>query len=117
MSTLLTPIIRTNVSYAAAFGLPSVLLAIATCVFVSGRKRYRRLPPTGSVVASAFGALLLALRRLVSSWTQQRHSRVAVAHWLDRSTDKYGARAGEVLCICMFFNLTIFFIFFSLISC
>jgi solute carrier family 15 oligopeptide transporter 1 len=98
LSTLITPLIRTNVSYAAAFGLPSVLLAIATLVFVSGRRRYRRLPPSGSIVSRVFAALALALYRAARALRCGADARdVGTVHWLDRVKDKYGAAIGNNL--------------------
>jgi len=49
-STILTPIIRSNVNYAAAFGVPTGLLLVATTIFFSGRNRYVRQKPKGSVL-------------------------------------------------------------------
>jgi proton-dependent oligopeptide transporter, POT family len=46
-STLLTPWLLDEVGAWAAFGLPGVLMAIATFVFWLGRKQYVHVPPTG----------------------------------------------------------------------
>ena len=50
-ATLLIPIIRAKVSTAAAFGLPGVLMFIATVVFWAGRKKFVHVParPGGKV--------------------------------------------------------------------
>jgi len=53
VSTLLTPLIRTKVDYAAAFAVPSGLLLVATCIFFSGRNKYVVRPPQGSVMSDA----------------------------------------------------------------
>lgn len=52
-STLLTPVIRTNFGYAPAFGLPAVLLLVATSIFWVGRRKYRTYAPQGSVLKDA----------------------------------------------------------------
>ena len=46
-STLLTPWLLKNHGPGWAFGVPGVLMAIATFVFWLGRKRYAHLPPQG----------------------------------------------------------------------
>jgi POT family proton-dependent oligopeptide transporter len=46
-STLLTPILLAKVGPWAAFGLPGVLMAIATFVFWLGRKKFIHVPPAG----------------------------------------------------------------------
>lgn len=46
-STLLTPWLLKNHGPGWAFGIPGVLMAIATFVFWLGRKRYAHLPPQG----------------------------------------------------------------------
>jgi dipeptide/tripeptide permease len=52
-STLLTPFIRSKFNYAFAFGLPAVLLLVATSIFWLGRHNYRTHPPHGSVLSDA----------------------------------------------------------------
>jgi POT family proton-dependent oligopeptide transporter len=46
-STLLTPLLLAKVGPWAAFGLPGVLMAIATFVFWLGRNRFVHVPPAG----------------------------------------------------------------------
>ena len=46
-STILTPILLKEYGPWAAFGLPGVLMALATFVFWCGRKRFIHVPPTG----------------------------------------------------------------------
>lgn len=47
LSTLLIPIIYSVYGPKWAFGIPGVLMAIATIIFVLGRNSYVRLPPSG----------------------------------------------------------------------
>ncbi|KAG2379295.1 hypothetical protein C9374_007434 [Naegleria lovaniensis] len=49
VSSFVTPIIRTEFNYAVAFGVPAVLLIIATIVFSIGKCWYRTTKPTGLV--------------------------------------------------------------------
>lgn len=46
-STLLTPVLLAKVGPWAAFGLPGVLMAIATLVFWLGRRKFVHIPPAG----------------------------------------------------------------------
>lgn len=46
-STLITPILLAKVGPWAAFGLPGVLMAIATFVFWLGRRKFVHVPPAG----------------------------------------------------------------------
>lgn len=46
-STLLTPLLLKNYGASVAFGIPGILMFIATVVFWLGRRVYRIAPPTG----------------------------------------------------------------------
>jgi dipeptide/tripeptide permease len=52
-STFTTPLVREEYGYAAAFGVPAVLLIIAITVFLFGAHLYTRIPPAGSIVVVA----------------------------------------------------------------
>ena len=47
ISLLAIPLIYDKVGAAWAFGVPGILMALATLIFFSGRKLYRRVPPGG----------------------------------------------------------------------
>ena len=73
-----------------------MLLFVATLIFVAGRPRYRCVPPVGSVVTRALGAISLALWRTAKTYlpTANRHTdshRAPVAHWLERARPRYSA--------------------------
>jgi POT family proton-dependent oligopeptide transporter len=53
-STLLIPILLVKMGPAIAFGVPGILMAIATFIFWLGRKHYIHVPPTGSSGAKGF---------------------------------------------------------------
>jgi dipeptide/tripeptide permease len=57
LSTIFTPILREYVAVWLAFGVPAVLLAVAMFIFWLGRKNYRVVPPSGSVMSDAFKVL------------------------------------------------------------
>jgi POT family proton-dependent oligopeptide transporter len=66
LSTLLTPLLLENFGPQVAFGVPGVLMAIATVLFWMGRNRFVHIPPRGpKVFADAFtGEGLMSLLRL-----------------------------------------------------
>ncbi|MBD0258813.1 MAG: POT family MFS transporter [Cytophagales bacterium] len=47
ISTILIPILYEKYGASVAFGVPGILMALATLIFWSGRKRYVKLPPAG----------------------------------------------------------------------
>src|SRR6202012_1059001 len=47
VSTMLIPWVYQNYGPRLAFGIPGVLMALATLIFFSGRKKYVRMPPAG----------------------------------------------------------------------
>ncbi|MFX7739992.1 hypothetical protein ABTJ99_21925, partial [Acinetobacter baumannii] len=47
LSTLLIPIVYSKYGPEWAFGIPGILMCIATIVFWSGRKKYVKVAPTG----------------------------------------------------------------------
>ena len=47
ISTVLIPWVYANYGAKWAFGIPGILMAIATLIFFSGRKTYVRVPPSG----------------------------------------------------------------------
>jgi len=67
-ATLLTPWLLEAYGADIAFGLPGVLMLLATLVFIAGRKLYRRVPPAG-------GGDLFKVIALVG---------VALVRWRDR---------------------------------
>jgi dipeptide/tripeptide permease len=68
-STILTPIIRTYVSYAVAFGVPAVLLALATVIFWLGRNTYVKVPPAGSVLTESMRILYTSFVGRIRYWS------------------------------------------------
>ena len=47
VSTLLIPIVYNKYGAELAFGIPGILMCLATAIFWLGRKKYVRVPPTG----------------------------------------------------------------------
>jgi proton-dependent oligopeptide transporter, POT family len=46
-STMLIPYLLDNYGASVAFGVPGILMALATIIFWSGRKKYTKVPPSG----------------------------------------------------------------------
>ena len=70
------------------FSIPVIMMAAAITIFVSGAKRYKHLPPAGSVlgksctiVKDAFVSLIC--RRSTAS-SSTAHVNTCTSHWLDR---------------------------------
>jgi POT family proton-dependent oligopeptide transporter len=66
-----------------AFGIPGVLMFVATVLFWLGRRQYTRMPPTGANPHSFFKVLRSAVRRRGS----------AQGHWLDAATPDHPAES------------------------
>lgn len=47
LSTLFIPVVAKHFGYELAFGIPGVLMCVATFIFWLGRKKYVRVPPSG----------------------------------------------------------------------
>lgn len=59
-STLLTPWVLVRYGASWAFGIPGILMALATFVFWLGRKDFVNVPPTGKTGKPGFLAMLVA---------------------------------------------------------
>jgi POT family proton-dependent oligopeptide transporter len=57
-STLLIPILLVKAGPAVAFGIPGILMALATFIFWLGRKQYVMIPPTGKNGPAGFMSVL-----------------------------------------------------------
>ena len=59
-STLLTPWVLVKYGPSWAFGIPGILMGLATVVFWMGRAKYVNVPPTGKTGEAGFAAIFLA---------------------------------------------------------
>lgn len=97
-STLLTPWILVKYGPEWAFGIPGILMAIATVVFWMGHSQYVNVPPTGKTGKAGFVPVL---------WAALTGKRKAGGDFLSAAASKYsadeveGARA--VLDVCKVF--------------
>lgn len=62
LSFIITPILRSQVSYVAAFSASTFVLMLSIVVFVLPYKRYIKAPPNGSVLSTAWRVLKDAIR-------------------------------------------------------
>ena len=74
LSTAITPILRQDVScfgddtcYPLAFGIPAILMLIATILFVLGKPGYNIKPPQGNILTKVLGATCVCLEIILSS--------------------------------------------------
>ncbi|HTD39165.1 MAG TPA: POT family MFS transporter [Mucilaginibacter sp.] len=73
VSTMLIPWVYQNYGPRLAFGIPGVLMALATIIFFSGRKMYVRVPPAGVnknnfVFISGYALVNLGKKQKGQSW-------------------------------------------------
>ncbi len=81
LSTILIPWLLPNFGPRVAFGIPGVLMAIATFIFWMGRKHYVVVPPVGKKGSAQF------LPIIWHGLTKPRKGK----SWLDSAKEKYGA--------------------------
>lgn len=83
VSTFITPSIRENFGYPFAFGLPAVLLIVATIIFTIGKPAYKHKPPGENVFKVLFSVIKSGITQSLKS------DREPVDHWLDRAKTKH----------------------------
>ncbi|MCC6278488.1 MAG: POT family MFS transporter [Oligoflexia bacterium] len=103
-STLLIPFLLVKYGSGVAFGIPGVLMAIATFIFWLGRKEYNIVPPTGKTGDVGFMPILWqALKNTFSG------AKKSSGDFLSRAKDKFsseqieGARAAGRIFLVFFF--------------
>eukprot|EP01114_Cavostelium_apophysatum_P016447 TRINITY_DN4682_c0_g1_i1.p1 TRINITY_DN4682_c0_g1~~TRINITY_DN4682_c0_g1_i1.p1 ORF type:complete len:512 (+),score=76.92 TRINITY_DN4682_c0_g1_i1:149-1684(+) len=85
-SIFLTPLLRIHVGYYASFGVPAVLLIIATICFFAGRNSYKHVPPGTNAIGTVFRVIRFAIAEM---WRMRRVKNIAVSHWLDRAEARF----------------------------
>jgi POT family proton-dependent oligopeptide transporter len=83
-STLLIPWILPKFGPSVAFGIPGVLMAIATVIFWRGRKQYVNVPPTGKTGAVGFMPIFLYA-------VKNRNKKKSGQNMFDVAREKYAA--------------------------
>jgi len=94
IGTALTPYLREDIScfgedtcYSLAFGVPAILMAIATVIIILGKPLYKMVPPQGSILTRVFGSIGCALKGKCNG--------VPAEHWMDSAKDKYDSQLVE----------------------
>eukprot|EP00043_Microstomoeca_roanoka_P000930 m.30035 g.30035 ORF g.30035 m.30035 type:complete len:766 (-) comp10570_c0_seq1:216-2513(-) len=95
LSMIITPKLRADVHcygqdecYPLAFGVPAILMGMATIVFVLGRRRYREHVPDRNVILDVIRAMKMSLAHKFSRDKKKGGS--PTTHWLDPARAKYG---------------------------
>lgn len=96
ISTFITPIIREDVEcfgdntcYSLAFGIPAILMLVATVIIILGKPLYVMKPPQGNILTKVFGSIGHALTK------KMKNEGEPVNHWLDGAKDMYDAQLVE----------------------
>jgi len=99
ISTVLTPAIREDVEcfgddtcYSLAFGIPAILMAVATVIIIMGKPLYTMKPPQGNILTRVISSIGYALKKKVAGDPAE--------HWMDLAKDKYEPQLVEdVKCV------------------
>lgn len=99
ISTILTPIIREDVEcfgddtcYSLAFGVPAILMGVATVIIIIGKPLYVMKPPQGNILPKVFGSICYALKKKLGGEKAD--------HWLDLASPKYDRKLlDDVKCV------------------
>ncbi|XP_047116108.1 solute carrier family 15 member 1-like [Schistocerca piceifrons] len=94
VSTFITPILREDVTclghdscYSLAFGIPAILMIVATVFFVAGKPMYKIKPAEGNVLAETVKCIHHALSRKRKLKREKKGENRE--HWLYYADDKY----------------------------
>jgi len=92
ISTFITPIFRQDVQcfgdetcYSLAFGVPAILMLVATVILVFGKNMYIHKPPQGSVMTQVIGSIWYATKKRFQTSEKPEH-------WLDHAKGKYSSQ-------------------------
>eukprot|EP00092_Neocalanus_flemingeri_P014567 GFUD01015716.1.p1 GENE.GFUD01015716.1~~GFUD01015716.1.p1 ORF type:complete len:713 (-),score=205.96 GFUD01015716.1:302-2440(-) len=99
ISTVLTPAIREDVEcfgddtcYSLAFGIPAILMLVATVIIIMGKPLYKMKPPQGNILTRVFGSISYAVKKKIDG--------VPADHWMDLAKDRYEPQLVEdVKCV------------------
>lgn len=99
ISTILTPVLREDMSYAIAFAVPALLMMFAVFIFWLGRKSYIDRPPEGNVFP-VVGRVTVDAFRLrkgtnAADVETQKGNLAIPKHWLDVAKLKHDADVVE----------------------
>ncbi|XP_021365386.1 solute carrier family 15 member 1-like isoform X1 [Mizuhopecten yessoensis] len=91
LSILITPILRADVRcfggecYPLAFGVPAILMFLATIIFIAGKSQYKITPPAGNLVGRVYNCIKAGIKGKVKN----RGTNMKMQHWLDYAEEKF----------------------------
>ena len=90
----MTPILREDVEcfgddscYSLAFGVPAILMAVATVIIVIGKPFYNMVPPEGSILVKVLSSIFYSVKKYFQGYRAQ--------HWMDLAKEKYDSQLVE----------------------
>uniref|UniRef100_A0A0N5A4A8 Oligopeptide transporter 1 n=1 Tax=Parastrongyloides trichosuri TaxID=131310 RepID=A0A0N5A4A8_PARTI len=86
-----TPCLGYDSCFPLAFGIPAVLMLVATGIFMAGSFSYIKLPPKENIVFRVIGTIWTALKNKFSKSTKRNH-------WLDHFLDSHNCKV-DLKCI------------------
>ena len=94
IGTFMTPILREDVEcfgddscYSLAFGVPAILMAVATVIIVIGKPFYTMVPPEGSILVKVLASVFYSVKKYFQGYRAQ--------HWMDLAKEKYDSQLVE----------------------
>ncbi|KAK3578075.1 hypothetical protein CHS0354_032726 [Potamilus streckersoni] len=94
LSIIITPLLRAYVTcfggdcYVLAFGVPALLMLISIVLFIAGRNKYKKVPPSGNIIGKTFRCIFIGLKGKCRS---RQHGGAQKEHWLDFAQSKFEA--------------------------
>eukprot|EP00253_Pinus_taeda_P024000 PITA_24000 len=97
LSMIFTPLLRANLSYAVAFGIPALLMGLSIIIFWSGRGAYVDRRAVGSFYPSFIKIIISAVRLRKKESGYVNYEQVncrggSSSHWLDAAKLSCGAQ-------------------------
>merc|ERR1711953_1278519 len=78
IGTFMTPILREDVEcfgddscYSLAFGVPAILMAVATVIIVIGKPFYNMVPPEGSILVKVLSSIFYSVKKYFKGYRAQ----------------------------------------------
>lgn len=94
IGTFMTPILREDVEcfgddscYSLAFGVPAILMAVATVIIVIGKPFFNMVPPEGSILVKVLSSIFYSVKKYFQGYRAQ--------HWMDLAKEKYDSQLVE----------------------
>ncbi len=86
-STLFIPYLLTNYGAKVAFGVPGILMLLATIVFIMGRKKYTRIPPAGFPTINFLSVNFYILKNLQQVFQGEKPKSIALKKYPENAVN------------------------------